>query len=84
MGNWRFDRSRILIGTYCRKEYASSETHVRMLADAGIDYICSAPADQQAQSSPILKSATSAFHIPPPHRASISPSVCPCRSAPCS
>lgn len=46
MGNWRFDRKKLLIGTYCLKEYAFSEAHVRMLADAGINFICSAPADK--------------------------------------
>ena len=46
MGNWRFDRKKLLIGTYCLKEYAFSEAHVRMLADAGIDFICAAPADK--------------------------------------
>jgi len=46
MGNWRFDRKKLLIGTYCLRDYAFSEAHVRMLADAGINYICSAPADR--------------------------------------
>ena len=46
MGNGRFDRKKLLIGTYCLANYAWDEEHVRMLADAGINYICAAPADK--------------------------------------
>ncbi len=45
MGEKRFDRNRLQIGTYCLRDYAWSEEHIRMLADAGINYVCSAPAN---------------------------------------
>ena len=46
MSGQRLDRSRLLIGTYCLQPYARSETHVRALADAGVDYLCATPADR--------------------------------------
>ncbi|MCR4905755.1 MAG: hypothetical protein K6A33_06700 [Clostridiales bacterium] len=41
----KFDRSRLLIGTYCIADYARSEAHVRDMKNCGIDFLTSAPAD---------------------------------------
>lgn len=43
--NLRFDRSKLLIGTYCLQPYARTEAHIKALADAHIDYICATPND---------------------------------------
>lgn len=41
----RFDRRKLLIGTYCLQSYARTEAHVQALADAHIDFICAVPWD---------------------------------------
>ena len=41
----KFDRSRLLIGTYCIADYARSEAHVRDMKNCGIDFLTAAPAD---------------------------------------
>ncbi len=46
MSSEHLDRSRLLIGTYCLQPYARSEAHIRALADAGVDYLCATPADE--------------------------------------
>ena len=43
----KFDRSRLLIGTYCIAPYAFDEKHVRELKECGIDYVTAAPADPE-------------------------------------
>ena len=44
----RFDRNKLLIGTYCLAEYARSEAHVQALREAGIDFLCGVPASDRA------------------------------------
>ena len=43
----RFDRSRLLIGTYCIDTYARDEAHVRDMKNCGIDFLTAAPADHE-------------------------------------
>ena len=43
----RFDRSRLLIGTYCIDTYARDEAHVRDMKKCGIDFLTAAPADRE-------------------------------------
>ena len=43
----RFDRSRLLIGTYCIDTYARDEAHVRDMKRCGIDFLTAAPADHE-------------------------------------
>ena len=43
----KFDRSRLLIGTYCIAPYARDESHVRDMKNCGIDFLTSAPADPE-------------------------------------
>ena len=45
MSGERLDRNKLLIGTYCLQPYARSEEHIRMLADAGVNYLCATPAE---------------------------------------
>ncbi|MBQ5355590.1 MAG: hypothetical protein IIU08_06945, partial [Clostridia bacterium] len=41
----KFDRSRLLIGTYCIAPYAMDEAHVKDMKDCGIDFLTAAPAN---------------------------------------
>ena len=43
----KFDRSRLLIGTYCIDTYARDEAHVRAMKACGIDFLTAAPADHE-------------------------------------
>ena len=43
-----FDRSRLLIGTYCLAPHERDEAHVRDLRDCGIDFLYGIPANDRA------------------------------------
>src|SRR5574344_1021676 len=42
----RMDVAKLNIGTYCLAEYARTESHVKDIADCGIDFVVSVPYDQ--------------------------------------
>lgn len=42
-----FDRNKFLLGTYCLEPYARTEQHIADMKKAGIDFICSVPADKE-------------------------------------
>ena len=44
----RMDRSKLLIGTYCFREAAHDEAHVRDLKECGIDFVTGVPAKSRA------------------------------------
>lgn len=45
--NRHFDRNKFLLGTYCLEPYARAEEHIADMKKAGIDFICSVPADKE-------------------------------------
>lgn len=45
--NRHFDRNKFLLGTYCLEPYARTEAHIADIKKAGIDFICSVPADKE-------------------------------------